>query len=306
MRIRVLGAAAGGGFPQWNCNCANCDGVRAGSIVARPRTQSSVAVSADGLRWYLLNASPDIGAQIGMFPPLGPPAGTSRGTGIESVLLTNADLDHTLGLLQLREGDRLIVYAGAGARDALDRGLRLSPMLEAYCGIEWRNPPADLQPLLRRDGHLSGLSFAGLALPGNPPRYVRSIGGVEQSDSLAYRVVDDSTGGCLVFIPDMACLDSEIIAAWSRCDALLIDGTFWSDDEMAIMGVGTARAQDMGHVPVGGDDGSLAVLQSLSIARKVYIHINNTNPILLGDSFERAAVEAAGVEVAYDGMEMVI
>ncbi|MGO8671760.1 MAG: pyrroloquinoline quinone biosynthesis protein PqqB [Capsulimonadaceae bacterium] len=303
MRIRLLGTAAGGGFPQWNCNCANCGGVRTRSVPAKPRTQSCVAVSADGQHWFLLNASPDVGGQIESFSPLGPPPGARRGTGIDGVVLTNADLDHTLGLLQLREGRPLNVIASAATQEALDRGLRLSAVLSSYCGIRWQTPSADLRPLMLAGGEPSGLLLSAFAIPSKPPRYGDPA---SRADSLGYRIVDTSTGGTVVFLPDMPDLGAVDPAQWEGCGLLLVDGTFWTEDEMSTAGVGTRTAREMGHQPVGGAAGSLAVLARLAIPRKIYIHINNTNPMLLEDSPERAAVEAAGVEVGMDGMEIAI
>ncbi|HLV78966.1 MAG TPA: MBL fold metallo-hydrolase, partial [Chthonomonadaceae bacterium] len=170
MQVRLLGTAAGGGFPQWNCGCPNCRAVREGMGRAQPRTQSSVAVSADGARWFLLNASPDIPAQIAAFPPLQPPPGAARGSGIAGVLLTNADLDHTLGLLLLREGARLSIHATPRVRAALETGLSLTSVLECYCGVDWKTPPVDLTSLRYADGAPSGLRYAAFPVPGKPPR----------------------------------------------------------------------------------------------------------------------------------------
>src|SRR5258707_15852732 len=173
MYVRLLGTAAGGGFPQWNCNCKQCHGLRQGILQARPRTQSSVALSADGQRWFLLNASPDIRQQIEAFPPLTPPAGTTRGSSIAAIFLTDADLDHTLGLLILREGLQRTVYATASVQRALAEGLALLPVLEHYCTIDWREPTTELTPLLYADGSFSGLSYAAHVVAVHPPRYMR-------------------------------------------------------------------------------------------------------------------------------------
>ena len=332
MRVRLLGTAAGGGFPQWNCNCENCAGLRAGRVSARARTQSSAAVSADGRRWFLLNASPDITAQIAAFPPIGPPANGKRGTGIEGILLTNSDLDHTLGLFQLREGAKLNVYANGSTREDLDAGLSLTEVLSNYCGVAWHEPPA-LKPsekpatfgkkvvdvlntpigptgvkqlttgdLRLRDGSASGLVVGSFELPSNAPRYSKR----SKSRSLGYRIADSMTGGVLIFVPDMGEWQSDFAEMWAGADLILIDGTFWSDDEMAKTGTGTLRASQMGHVPVGGPGGTLTKLAAVEAKRKVLIHINNTNPVLREDSPERAEVVAAGVTVGEDGMEFAI
>lgn len=303
MYVRLLGTAAGGGFPQWNCNCRNCRGVRAGTVPARPRTQSCVAISADGSRWFLLNASPDIRIQIESFPLLLPSPETVRGTGLEGILLTNADLDHTLGLFILREGFRLPVHAASRVRRALTDGLSLARTLEHYCGIDWHEPPAELQPLLYADHSPSGLSYSAFPVAGKPPRYLEGAVLPGAGDVVAYRIVDETTGGRLLFMPDVAALDESTLTEVRNCDTLLLDGTFWGEHEMQLMGVGSTSAREMGHLPVGGPDGSLARIAPLPIRHKIYLHINNTNPMLIEGSPERAAVEAAGVTIGWDGLE---
>ena len=302
MRVRLLGTAAGGGFPQWNCNCPNCRGVRSGTIRARPRTQSSVALSADGARWFVLNASPDLRQQIESFAPLWPLAGV-RGTGIGGVLLTSADLDHTLGLLLLREGEGLVVHATAAVRRALTESLRLEEILTRYGGIAWREPPAELAPLLTGAGTASGLRYAAFAVPGKPPRYREAAAAPAPGDTVGYRLEDETTRGCLVFIPNALALTESVLGHLRGGDALLLDGTFWSEREMIELGAGTRGATEMGHQPVGGGAGSLSLVAGLPARVKVYLHINNTNPILREDSAERHLLDAAGVLVGYDGQE---
>jgi pyrroloquinoline quinone biosynthesis protein B len=306
VRVHLLGTAAGGAFPQWNCNCANCRSVRAGARPARPRLQSCVAVSAAGQRWFLLNASPDLRLQIESFAPLRPQPDQVRGSGVEGILLTNADLDHILGLWLLREGPRLCIHATATVRQALAEGLALDAALARYCGVDWREPPTALAPLLHGDGTPSGLHYAALLVPGKPPRYREEQVTAAPGDTVGYHLVDAATGGRLLFMPDVAALDETLLAQMADCDTLLLDGTFWCEDEMERMGVGTTSAAAMGHLPVGGDKGSLARIADLPIARKIYVHINNTNPMLLEDSPERAMVEAAGVEIGWDGLEFTL
>lgn len=303
MRVRLLGTAAGGGFPQWNCNCANCRAVRQGETGLTPRTQSCAAISADGKGWFLLNASPDVRAQIEAFPPLQPSGAASRGTGIESVLITNADLDHTLGLFILREGDRLIIQATGSVRAALSEGLNLDAVLSSYCRLEWHEPPEELTPLCSANGEPGGLLYQAFSLPGKPPRYRERHAVPDAGDCVGYRFVDERTGGKLLFMPDVAALNDQAHAFLQDCSALLMDGTFWSEDEMATTGVGMASASRMGHWPVGGDEGSLALLTTLPIEHKIYTHINNTNPLLHPSSVEHAAVKAAECKVGYDGLE---
>jgi pyrroloquinoline quinone biosynthesis protein B len=305
MRVRVLGSAAGGGFPQWNCNCANCHGVRTGTLPARPRLQPGVALSGDGRKWFLLNASPDVRLQIESFPPLLPSSGV-RGTGLAGVLLTGADLDQALGLLLLREGLAAVIHATPAVRRSLAEGLRLDDVLRCYCPLEWREPPQELAPLRDAEGEPSGLHYQAFAVPGKPPRYRDGLADPSPGDNIGFRFVDEQTGGRLVFLPSVAAWDDTVAAGVRDCDALLFDGTFWDEDEMARTGAGSLRASQMGHLPVGGPDGSLARLTPLPIRHKVYVHINNTNSILREDSAERQAIEAAGVAVAWDGMEFIL
>lgn len=305
MHVRLLGTAAGGGFPQWNCGCFNCDGVRRGTIRARSRTQSCAAVSADAQRWFLLNASPDIRVQIESFDPL-LPRGTVRGTPIQGILLTNGDLDHTLGLLMLREGERLSVHATSSVRRALDEGLHLTEVLDHYAGVQWHLPPATLAPLLCADGRSSGLSYAAFPVPGKLPRYREGRTSPHEDDTVGYQLVEESTGKQLVYVPGLAALGQDVLIRLRDADALLLDGTFWSNDEMRAVGAGTTSARDMGHLPVGSADGSLSAMASLPAARKIYVHINNTNPMLREDSPQRRAVEQTGVEVGWDGLEFTL
>jgi len=305
MHVRLLGTAAGGGFPQWNCGCLNCDGVRRGTIRARPRSQSCAAVSAEGQRWFLLNASPDIRIQLESFEPL-LSRGTVRGTGIQGILLTNADLDHTLGLLMLREGGRLSAHATSSVRRSLDEGLHLTEVLNPYAGVDWHQPPAILAPLICADGTSSGLSYAAFPVPGKLPRYREGRTAPNEDDTIGYELVEESTGKQLVYVPGLAALDRDVRTRLRDADALLVDGTFWSDDEMRTVGAGTLSAREMGHLPVGSEDGSLTVIASLPATRKIYVHINNTNPMLREDSPERRAVEKAGIEIGWDGMEFTL
>jgi pyrroloquinoline quinone biosynthesis protein B len=304
MRVRLLGTAAGGGFPQWNCNCGNCRGVRAQTIQVRARTQSCVALSADGRRWFLLNASPDLRVQLESSPSFWPPQIATRGTTVEAVLLSDADLDHTLGLLLLREGGDRTIYATASVRNALSTGLGLADTLSAYCRVTWREPVCELAPLMYADGSASGLDYAAIPLSGKPPRYMRERVAAQEDDEVGYRFVDERTGGRLLFLPSVVALDEALKAHIRDCDVLLLDGTFWSEHEMQEMGAGTTTAAQMGHLPVGGADGSLRQIAALSVPRVIYTHINNTNPMLREDGPEHAAVRAAGAEIGWDGLTL--
>lgn len=299
MRIRVLGSAAGGGFPQWNCDCPCCRAVRDGSRPARPRTQSSVAVSADGDRWVLLNASPDIGRQIESFPALRPRRG--RESPVTAVLLTDGELDHTLGLLQLRESRGVRVAGTEATRDLMLNGSGLLFTLQAYCPVEWTDvvPGAGI-PL---GGGLSGRAFdvPTRKRPRFPAVAVHGKGRV-----VGYRITDERTGAAMVCLPGVQELTGEILDETAGCAALLVDGTCWSDDEMIALGLAGKTARDMGHQPVSGPGGSLELLAALPVPRKVYVHLNNTNPLLLEDSPQRKETEERGMEIAHDGLELEI
>jgi len=305
MQIHLLGTAAGGGVPQWNCNCAVCREARARSGRVHPRTQSSVAISADGRSWFLLNASPDIRAQIENFPPLHATAGKTRNSPIEAILLTNADLDHTLGLLLLREGEKLCIHATPNVRRALTEGISIQPALESFCGTRWIEPATKPRLLSLRDDTTSGLLCEAIPLPGKPPRFMKRDTSTA-GNVVGYRITDVKSGGRLLFLPDVAELNETVLHWLPECDAVLFDGTFWSEHEMPERGLGTLSAADMGHTPISGERGSLKFLAKLKVPNKIYTHINNTNPILIEDSPECAAVKAAGCVVGRDGLELEI
>ncbi len=306
MRIRLLGTAAGGGVPQWNCNCPVCREARSGTGRVRPRTQSSVAVSADNRHWFLLNASPDIRAQIESFAPLQPLGEKVRNSPIEGVLLTNADLDHTLGLILLREGEKLRIHATPRVRESLAHGIAFESVLNSFCGAEWIVPPARPEPLSRRDGSPSGLLYEAMPLTGKAPRFVKLKNQTSDGNCVGYRIIDSKSGGRLLFLPEVSRLDDNLVRWLPECDALLFDGTFWSENEMRDCGAGTLAAADMGHAPVSGPTGSLNTLAKLKVKHKIYTHINNTNPILIENSAQHASVTAGGCTVGYDGMEIEI
>jgi pyrroloquinoline quinone biosynthesis protein B len=292
--IRVLGSAAGGGFPQWNCDCPGCRAVRDGSRPCRPRTQSSVAVSADRHHWFLLNASPDVHAQIESFPALRPRAG--RTTPLQAVLLTDAELDHTLGLLLLREGRGVDVHATEAVRATLADGTSLLRTLEAYCPVRWHQVVPDADASLG-----DGLSYRAFDVPTS--KRARFGSGAEKGRVVGYRLTDERTGRSAVYLPGVQALTA-VRDQLDDCSCLLVDGTCWDDDELVQLGLARKTSREMGHLPIDGPGGSLAQLAPLPIARKIYIHINNTNPILLDDSPQRRIVEENGMEVAMDGLEV--
>ena len=301
MRVIILGSAAGGGVPQWNCACPNCTDARHDN---RGRTQSSVAVSADGERWVLLNASPDLRTQLAAHHELWPPGGGRRGSGIAAVILTDAEIDHTLGLLLMRESaTRLPVYAPGGVTALLDDAWPLYRVLSAYAGVEPRVLD-EARPLSLTDqtGVPLGICCSAAPVARRPPRYAR--GASEATFDVGLRLADERTGGTLAYVPTAGAIDAPVRAVASGADLLLFDGTFWSDDELrGASGGDGPTAREMGHLPVGAAGGSLELLPRLGAKRTVLVHINNTNPMLCRGSVERAQVEAAGILVGEDAME---
>jgi pyrroloquinoline quinone biosynthesis protein B len=304
MIVRVLGSAAGGGFPQWNCGCPNCRGVRAGTIQARARTQESVAVSVDGDDWFLVNASPEIRQQIESFPPLHPRE--PRHSPIRGVFLTNGDLDHCLGLLSLRESYPLVVYATAPVFRGFSQENVLFRTLQRFPGqVTWRPLQAGREEeVLGAGGRPTGLLVQPVSVPGKPPLHLEGRQAPDAEDGIGLRFREPGRGRTVAYFSGVAALTPAIREAFAAADAVFLDGTFWSSDELITLGVGEKRAEQMAHLPVGGPGGSLAALRDLPARRRVYVHLNNTNPLLREDSAERAAVTAAGWEVAWDGMTL--
>ncbi len=303
MLIHVLGSAAGGGFPQWNCACANCAGVRAGTLNARPRTQSSIALSVAGERWLLCNASPDVRVQLEAFAPLAPKR-TPRDTGLAAVLLMDAQIDHVTGLLMLREHTApLPVYCTAPVSEDLRTGLPLFGVLGHYCGVTAHELPLDGQALTLPG--LEGLRFTAVPLASKAPPYSPHRTAPHPGDNIGLWVEDEASGGRLFYAPGLGAIEPHLWPYLERASLLLVDGTFWFDDEMARAGIGPRRAAEMGHLALAGPGGLIEQLRPLR-ARKVLIHINNTNPILVEDSPERARLAAEGIEVAHDGMDFTL
>jgi pyrroloquinoline quinone biosynthesis protein B len=300
--VRVLGSAAGGGFPQWNCGCGNCSGVRNGTIRAVPRTQESVAVSADGDQWFLLNASPEVRQQLESFSALYPRS--FRDTPVAGVLLTNGDLDHCLGLLSLRESQRLVVYATDRVRQGFIVGNVFYKTLERFEGqVTWHRLRFGVRErLLGPDGKESGLTVAAFPLPGKPPLHSRDpVRNLE--DNVGLSIIDERSSGVLAYLPGVAGPGQSVSEAVAGADAVFFDGTFWTSDELTALGGGTRKAEDMAHWPLSGASGSLEFLRKLPAKRRILIHLNNTNPLLRDDSPEREVVRAFDVDVAFDGME---
>ena len=308
MLIKVLGSAAGGGFPQWNCNGRNSADVRAHVPGLVPSTQASVAVSADGRQWVLLNASPDLRQQINDTPELHPaPDGPPRNSPIKAVVLTNGDVDAIAGLLTLREGQPFNVYGSARVLgiltsnsifDVLNPDLvkRIPMTLERAYDVEGPEGPV-------------GIVIEAFVVPDKVPLYLEDAGagpdfGAQEGDTVGLKVTDRATGRHFFYIPGCARVDDALRARLKAAPLLFFDGTLYANDEMIAQGLLNKTGERIGHINMSGENGSVAQFGPLKIERKVFIHINNSNPVLREGSPERASVEAAGWEVAYDGMEV--
>jgi pyrroloquinoline quinone biosynthesis protein B len=300
MIIKVLGSAAGGGFPQINCNCRNCCGVRAGDVAFSARTQTSLAVSADQRSWVLFNASPDLRQQISATPELAPsPDHGARGSPIASVVLTGGEVDHVAGLLSLREAVRFTLFASA----PLLAILAANSIFDVLSGAHVQR--ASL-PLGVPTPVAAGLSVEAFAVPGKAPLYLAEGGGDRpeaDAATIGLKISEVATGAAFYFIPGCASIDASLIARLRGADLVLLDGTLFTDEEMVAQGLSQKTGRSMGHVCIDGPHGSMAACAGLGIGRRVYVHINNSNPVLAAGSAQRAAVERAGWEVGFDGME---
>lgn len=310
MRLKIIGSAAGGGFPQWNCNYRLSRGARQGDARFRSRTQSSLAVTTNGEDWVLFNASPDIRQQIVATPELQPRAeGPLRGTPIRAVILTNADVDHIAGLLTLREREPFVIYATRRVLQVLAANSIfnvLDPMI-----VERRELRlADRTDILDASGKPSGVVIETFAVPGKVALFLEDETkaadgfGTEEGDTVGLRISAGANDPAAFYIPGCARIDEALIQRLAGAACLLFDGTVYTDDEMITAGVGTKTGARMGHLHISGEAGSMAALADLDTKRKIYVHINNTNPILDETSHERAVVEDAGWEVGFDGMEV--
>ena len=298
LRILVLGSAAGGGFPQWNCRCPTCELAWVGDRRVLPRTQSGLAVSADGERWLLLNASPDLRQQILATPHLQPRTG--RHSPVSAVVLSNGDVDHVAGLLTLREGQPFSIYA----TEAVLSGLGGNPIFRVLDpALVRRVAMAPDQPVETT----AGIEVTAFQVPGKVPLYDEGDEvhiGRETDTTVGLRVA--GAGTHFFYIPGCASVSPALLARVSGAALLFFDGTTYTDDEMVQLGLSRKSAHRMGHVAMGEPDGSLTSFAAVELGRKIYVHINNTNPVLVEGSPERRKVEAAGWEVAFDGMEIVL
>lgn len=305
MHVLLLGTAAGGGFPQWNCFCAPCRAARETPPRAAPRTQSSIAVSADGAHWFLGNASPDVRAQLerlGTAPP-----DTVRWSPVEGVVLTDAELDHTLGLVLLREARLLPVWATRAVLDVITDDSRLLPVTRAFGELPATALASGaVAPLMRRDGGDSGITIELVPVPGSAPRFARRELPGHTSAAVFHEA---ATGRRCAYVPACAAIDEALLRVLHGMELVLFDGTCFTDDEMRSAGVSDRTASMMGHQPISGARGSLSVLRTLAAngrTRVVYVHINNTNPMLVRGSAPRAEVETAGIGIGEDGMRFAV
>ena len=293
----VLGSAAGGGFPQWNSNAAACRRARGGDATAAPRSQASLAVSANGRDWFVLNASPDLRLQIEATPALHPRDGL-RSSPIAGVVASGGDVDAVAGLLHLRERHRFSIYAPARVLAVLAAN-PIFNVLASDC-VERVELAGAAGP--------SGLAVVAFAVPAKVPLYLETAGqdpGIaEEGDAVGLEVIDSGSEKSLFLIPGCAAMTDRLRRRLTGSELVFFDGTLWRDDEMIQLGVGNKTGRRMGHISMSGGDGAIAAFRDLQVKRRIFIHINNSNPVLLGDSPERRLAEEAGWEVAYDGMEV--
>ena len=302
MRVHVLGSAAGGGFPQWNCNCPNCDGLRKGTIKATARTQSSIAVSSDNINWLLFNTSPDILTQFQQFPEL-QPGRAIRDTAIRGIVLMDAQIDHTTGLFMLREGKTpLDIYCTDMVYEDLTRGNPIFNVLGHFCGVTWHQIPtavgSSFEVVGIDDIRITAVPLSSKAPPFSPHRH-----DPHEGDNIGIQLEDTRSGKKLFYAPGLASIEPHLLPFMQQADCLMVDGTCWTNDEMRALGISNKLSLDMGHMPQSGPDGMIEALKQFSASKKILIHINNTNPILREDSRERAMLQQEKIDVAFDGMD---
>jgi pyrroloquinoline quinone biosynthesis protein B len=308
--VILLGTAAGGGFPQWNCWCPSCRVARDNPEAARPRRQSSAAISVDGQRWFLLNASPDVRDQLALLPSaVRARADTTHETPapirhvpIEGVLLTDAELDHTLGLVLLREARHLPLWTTTAVCAMLEHDSRILPVTRAFADVPVTEMRLDTPQAIRyRDGSPSGIHVEAFAVAAGPPRFSERP---EIGHTIGMMFRDEDSGKMCAFVPACGELTPSLLERFAQADVLLFDGTFWKDDELIALGIGDRTARDMDHLPISGPGGSLAQLATLPCRHRIYTHINNTNPMLVERSPEHVLVERAGLTIGVDGMDI--
>ncbi len=308
MIIKILGSAAGGGFPQWNCNGTHSAAVRSNARGYRARTQSSLAVSADGKRWVLFNASPDLREQIADNSELWPAAdGPRRNSPIRACVLTNADVDHIIGLINLREAQPFSIYGSSRVLATLKANSVFNVCNETL--VPRIELPLDAGTEISGVGETLGISIEAFAVPGKVALYLEDAKaggnfGSRDGDTIGLHVIETATGRSFYYIPGCAELDAPLADRIKGASLIFFDGTLYTDDEMIQQGLMQKTGARMGHISISGPEGSIAAFKALGIQRKIYVHINNSNPVLNETSEQRRATEAAGWEVGYDGMEI--
>jgi len=307
VRAVVLGSAAGGGFPQWNSNAPACRRARRGDPEARVRSQASLAVSSNNKDWVLLNASPDLRLQIEAAPQLYP-CKRLRSSPITGVVLTGGDVDAIAGLLHLRERHRFNIYAPSRVLAII----AANPIFDVLAPdfVRRIELPLDERMELAGASGASGLAVIPFAVPGKLPLYLETAGqdpGLsEEGDAVGLEIIETATGKSFFFVPGCAAITEQLRARLAGSALVFFDGTLWSDDEMIRLAVGSKTGKRMGHMSMSGEDGTIAAFHDLGVGRRIFIHINNSNPVLLDDSPERHIANAAGWEIAYDGMEVTL
>ncbi|MEO1956507.1 MAG: pyrroloquinoline quinone biosynthesis protein PqqB [Methylophilaceae bacterium] len=304
MHIHVLGSGAGGGFPQWNCNCENCKGVRSGTIKATPRTQSSIAVSANGTDWILFNTSPDIKKQLDSFSAI-QPARLVRDTAISAIVITDAQIDHVTGLLTLREHNKpWDIYCTDAVKGDLTTGFPVFNILGHFRGVNHHEIATDESTFTIPTAE--GIEFTAVPLLSNAPPYSPHRDKTVPGDNIGMLIKDTRTGKSLFYAPGLGEAEPHVLEYMRNADVILVDGTVWTDDEMSKEGISNKLASEMGHLDQSSDGGIMSILNAMEKPRKILIHINNTNPILNEESSQRATLNKADIELAYDGMDIEI
>ncbi len=309
LHVLILGVAAGGGVPQWNCNCAVCRSARSGNGSVAASNQASLAISGDGEHWFVINASPDLRQQIALNPQLHPRRGR-RDSPLAGVILTNGDIDAIAGLLSLREGSPFTLYAHERVLAVLRENSIFHVLAPGRVGRRAITPDEPFD-LTLADGRPAGLEVTAFTVPGKIPLYLEDEtnhrpGGLENGDTLGLRIRDTAGGGSVFVLTACARMTPALAKRLSGAPVVFFDGTLWQDDEMLRQGLGEKTGQRMGHLCMAGDGGSIEAFRSLAVARKIYLHINNSNPVWFADSPERRAAEQAGWEILADGTELTL
>ncbi len=308
MIIKVLGSAAGGGFPQWNCNCHNCVAVRTGAPGFKARTQSSLAVSRDGMSWALLNASPDLRQQLERTPALHADARLGlRHSPIKAAVLTNGDVDHIIGLINLREAQAFSVYGTRRVLDILKSNTVFQVLAEPL--VPRITLALDQPTPLQGAGTDLGLTVEAFAVPGKVALYLEDASagknlGTQEGDTIGLKVTDPAAKTAFFYIPGCAEIDERLSQRLKGASVVFFDGTLFTDDEMIEQGLLSKTGARMGHISMSGPSGSISAFSKLGVGRLIYVHINNSNPALDENSAARKSIEGAGWEVGYDGLEV--